>query len=238
MSSTRLPGKVLAPLHEKPMILYMAQRVARARRLDGFVVVTSTDPSDDVLAATLASASIPVFRGSLHDVLKRYFDAAAEYEADEIIRLTADCPLIDPAIIDAVVDARRAANADYASNVDPPRYPNGLDVECFTREALQRAHLHATRQPEREHVTLWMRGEHAALHRVNLHAVADLSDLRLTVDYPDDLEVVRRITAHETPDRPLDLFDMLRVLWREPDILTLNPHPAPAAAVPPPAPTR
>lgn len=227
MSSTRLPGKVLAPLHGRPLVLYMADRIARSRRLDGLVIVTSTDPTDDILAETVAAASLPVFRGDLNDVLKRYADAAEAHGADEVIRLTADCPLIDPAIIDAVIDTRRAANADYASNVDPPRYPDGLDVECFTRAALDLAHRSATTSAEREHVTLWMRSDAAALRRASLRALADLSHLRLTVDYADDLEVVRRIIARESGDRPLDLFDVLRVLWLEPEIATLNLHPSP-----------
>jgi spore coat polysaccharide biosynthesis protein SpsF (cytidylyltransferase family) len=230
MSSTRLPGKVMAPLRGQPLILFMAGRVAQSRHLDGMVIVTSTDPSDDELAEAVAAADIPIFRGDLNDVLKRYADAAAQYEADEIVRLTGDCPLIDPAIIDAVIDARRAASADYSSNVDPPMYPNGLDVECFTRDVLERAHRTAASQPEREHVTLWMRSAAAGLRRVNLRALADLSHLRLTVDYPRDLEVVRRIAEREQDGRSLDLFDILRVLWSEPGITALEGDRAPPQA--------
>lgn len=224
MSSSRFPGKVLETLQGEPMLVYMARRAARARRLDGVVVVTSTDASDDTLASTMAAAGLPVFRGDLDDVLKRYADAAAAHGADEIVRLTGDCPLIDPAVIDAVIDARRAATADYASNIDPPTYPDGLDVECCTRETLERAHRQATQPHEREHVTLWMRSAAAGLKRVNHRAIGDLSHLRLTVDYPDDLEVVRRIAAHGTGNTGLDLFDILRVLSAEPEILSFNPH--------------
>lgn len=224
MSSTRLPGKVLQPLREQPLIVYMARRVQRARRIDGVAVVTSTDASDDALAAAVTQAALPVFRGNLDDVLKRYADAAHAFGADEVVRLTGDCPLIDPAIIDAVIDARRTAGADYASNIDPPTFPDGLDVECFTREALERAHRLALRPAEREHVTLWMRSEDAPLQRANVRAVADLSHLRLTVDYADDLEVVRRIAAREPTGAPFDLFDILRELSAHPEMLTLNPH--------------
>lgn len=224
MSSSRLPGKVLQPLHDQPLIVYMARRVLRARRLDGVVVVTSTDPSDDALAVAVAEAALPVFRGDLEDVLKRYSDAADVFGPDEIVRLTGDCPLVDPALIDNVISVRRSAVADYASNIEPPTYPDGFDVECFTRAALEQAHRMAAEPAEREHVTLWMRGERANLRRANVRALADLSQLRLTVDYADDLEVVRRITEHERCPGAFDLFDILRVLSVQPELLTLNPH--------------
>lgn len=224
MSSSRLPGKVLEPLHGEPMIAFMARRAARARRLDRLVVVTSTDPSDDLLADAVAGASLPVFRGALNDVLQRYVDAARSYAADEVVRLTGDCPLIDPAVIDAVIEARRRGAADYTSNVDPPTFPDGLDVECFTREALERAARHAEQPAEREHVTLWMRSEAAGLRRENVRALADLSHVRLTVDYRDDLELVRRIVASLAKPHDADLFDILRVLAAEPALLAINRH--------------
>ena len=224
MSSSRLPGKVLAPLQGEPLIVYMARRASLAKRLNGVVIVTSTDPSDDTLAAAVGAAAIPVFRGDLVDVLKRYADAAQAHGADEIVRLTGDCPLIDPDVIDAVIDARRSAGADYASNVDPPTFPDGLDVECFTRDALVRADRLATRGPEREHVTLWMRSELAALRRTNHRAVADLSHLRLTVDYADDLMLVRSLLARLPPNGNFDWFDILRVLTATTGLAAMNPH--------------
>jgi spore coat polysaccharide biosynthesis protein SpsF (cytidylyltransferase family) len=224
MSSSRFPGKVLKPVRDQPLIVYMAQRVLRARALSGVVVLTSTDASDDALAAAVAAASVPVHRGDLDDVLKRFRTAAEYFEADHIVRLTGDCPLIDPSIIDAVVQALSAASAEYASNVEPPTYPDGLDVECFTRDALDRADRLATRPAEREHVTLWMRSEAAALRRVNVTAVADFAHLRLTVDYPDDLEIVRRIAAQEPVAGDFDLFDILRVMSENPDMLARDRH--------------
>jgi len=224
MSSSRFPGKVLELVNGVPMIVYMARRAARARLLDEVVIVTSTDARDDRLASVLTEASLPVFRGDLIDVLKRYADAARSQSADVIVRLTGDCPLTDPAVIDAVIVARRSAGADYASNVDPPTYPDGFDVECCTRDALERAHRSARQPAEREHVTLWMRSEAAALRRANVRAVANLSHVRLTVDYPDDLEAVRRLVAHESAELPLDLFDILRLLSAQPEILAINVH--------------
>lgn len=225
MSSSRFPGKVLEPLVGVPMIVYMAQRVRRATCVDEIVVVTSTDPSDDVLVDALCVHGVPSFRGDLQDVLRRFADGAAAFGATEVVRLTGDCPLIDPAIVDAVINARRAAGTDYASNIAPPTFPDGLDAECCTREALDLAHRVASLPAEREHVTLWMRGESAPLKRTNVRALSDLSHLRLTVDYPDDLDVVRAVVESEAAaGRPFDLFDVLRVLSAQPDLLRLNPH--------------
>jgi spore coat polysaccharide biosynthesis protein SpsF (cytidylyltransferase family) len=224
MSSSRFPGKVLEPLAGVPLILFMARRAQRARSLDQVAVVTSTDASDDALVAVAERAALPLFRGSLHDVLARFASAARHFDADEVVRLTGDCPLIDPATIDAVVSVRREQRADYASNIDPPTYPDGLDVEAFSRAALERAQREARLPSQREHVTLWMRDAAAALHRVNVRNVVDCSRLRLTVDYPDDLYAVRRVVERLPHAADADLFDILRVLATTPDILSYNAH--------------
>lgn len=224
MSSSRLPGKVLELIDGVPSIVYMVQRARRARLLDDVVVVTSTDPSDDPLVEALAAHRVPAFRGDLHDVLNRYAQAAGRHVADEYVRLTGDCPLIDPGVVDAVIALRRSTDADYASNIDPPSYPDGLDCECFTAAALQRAAREAGRAPEREHVTLWMRSEGAPLRRTNHRGLFDASHLRLTVDYADDLAAVRRLVSRLPPGGEFDYFDMLRALDADRDVLTLNPH--------------
>lgn len=224
MSSTRFPRKVLEPIAGEPSIVYMARRVERARAVHAVVVVTSTDPTDDALAQALQDAGIGCFRGALDDVLRRFADAATAHPAQVYVRLTGDCPLIDPHVIDEVVAAREGSGADYASNVDPPTYPDGLDVECFTAAALRRAHAEAHAPAEREHVTLWMRSAAAALRRVNHRAIADFSALRLTVDYPDDLHAVRSLVERLPPDGRFDLYDILRVLSAERHIGELNVH--------------
>lgn len=229
MSSSRLPGKVLLPLAGRPLVAYMAERARRATTLDAVVIVTSTDPSDDALARAARAEGLPCFRGDLTDVLRRYADATRAHDATTVVRLTGDCPLIDPAVIDAVVHALQTRGVDYASNVDPPSFPDGLDVECFTRAALERADAEARRGPEREHVTLWMRDAASGLTRANVRAPADLSALRLTVDYPDDLPVVRTIVdaleSHPAcAGRTFDLYDILRVLGERPEIFATNSH--------------
>lgn len=224
MSSSRFPGKVLAELGGRPMIAFMVERARQARRLDDVVVVTSVDPSDDPLAATVEAQGIPLFRGSLDDVLHRYTAAAAAFDASTVIRLTGDCPLVDPAIVDQVVETHATLGVDYCSNIDPPSYADGFDVECFTREALERAQAMAVHPAEREHVTLWMRTEAAGLRRANVVGIVDTSPLRLTVDYPDDLEVVRRIVASFPAGQCFDQYDILRVLNSRRELLELNRH--------------
>lgn len=210
MSSSRLPGKVLMPLANQPAILFMCERVARARLLDALCVATSTDPSDDPLADVVAAAGVPVFRGALDDVLDRFVGAAEAHGAEVVVRLTGDCPLIDPAVIDAVVEAMRTSGADYASNTDPPTYPDGLDVEVTTLAALRIAAAEARRSSEREHVTVFIRGD-GRFHQCTHRAGVDLSGLRWTVDYPDDQALVAAMVERVTGDPvTADRFDYLR----------------------------
>lgn len=225
MSSSRLPGKVLEPIGGKPAILFMVERVRRAKRLDDVVVVTSVDPSDDPLAELLAAHGIDTFRGALDDVLARYAAGAAAHEAGIVVRLTGDCPLIDPAVVDRVVETLVETGCDYASNIDPPTFADGLDVECFTRDALARADREAAAPAEREHVTLWMRSTAAGLDRRCVRSLVDSSHIRLTVDYPDDLAAVRALVAL-LGDAPggFDHYDILRCLDRRRDLLETNRH--------------
>lgn len=225
MTSSRLPGKVLSVIGGKPSILFMVERLRRAQQLDSIVVVTSDHRSDDTLVSVLDRAGVPTFRGPLEDVLSRYRKALEAYPADIVVRLTGDCPLIDPSIVDAVVSLQRQSGADYASNIDPPSFPDGMDVEVFTAQSLFRASESALLRSEREHVTLWMRSAASGLRRVNFRAFMDLSAVRLTVDYPDDLELVRQLTsALNSCEDSFDLFDILRVLQSNPRLLNINFH--------------
>ena len=224
-SSSRLPGKVLADLGGRPLILSMIERVRLARNLDGIVLVTSEDTSDDALADCVAATGTSVFRGALDDVLARFRDAAVAHPADHYVRLTGDCPLIDPAVIDAVVDLHRAQRSDYCSNVAPPTFPDGMDVEIFTAALLHRAHAEARQPVEREHVSYWMYTVAAPqLRMANYSLLSDCSHVRLTVDYPDDLELVRRIWALLDIPVTADLFDILRLLQADPMLGAVNPH--------------
>lgn len=194
MGSTRLPGKVLMPILGIPMLGIMVDRVARAKLINQTVVVTTTNSLDDQIARFCRLNNIKCYRGSEQDVLARYFNAAVSYKASHIVRLTADCPLIDPKIIDLVIQKYLSEGVDYAANTAPPpgSFPDGMDVEVFSFVALEDAHKMAKLPSEREHVTFhfWKSGKFKTLRVENEE---DLSKLRLTVDYDQDFETVCRI---------------------------------------------
>lgn len=195
LSSSRLPGKVLADLVGAPMILRQIERLQRASLLERIVVATSHEASDDPLAEVLDQAGIAVHRGDLHDVLGRFGTALEQWDgAVDVVRLTADCPLADPDVIDATIDLHRTSGADYTSNVSEPRtFPKGLDVEVITTRALRLALAEAVDPYDREHVTPFLY-RHPERFRLAAHAQArDEGDVRWTVDRPDDLEFVRAV---------------------------------------------
>jgi spore coat polysaccharide biosynthesis protein SpsF len=219
--STRFPGKVLEPILGEPMLLRQLERVARAESLDAVVVATTTSPADDPLLSVAERARCDVVRGSEADVLDRYRLAAHHSHADVIVRLTGDCPLIDPGIVDEVVGAWNSSpDVDFVSNALSETYPDGMDTEVFSRQLLERACREARLPSEREHVTfyLWKSG----LFEVNsLVAREPLGHLRLTVDYPEDLEWVRRVYAELYPRNPAfslqDVVDALPALGAPPN---------------------
>lgn len=195
-SSTRLPGKVLRPILGEPMIGRHLERLARCATLDRLVVATSVDPSDDPLAAYCESRGATVFRGALDDVLGRFgAAAAAQGEVDHVVRLTADCPLADPAVIDACVRLHLESGADYTSNTLERTYPDGLDVEVVTARALAEAVREATDPFEREHVTPFFYRRPDRYRIAQLTQDRDLADRRWTVDTADDFDFVERVYA-------------------------------------------
>jgi spore coat polysaccharide biosynthesis protein SpsF (cytidylyltransferase family) len=213
MSSSRFPGKVLAPLGGLPMIVFMARRVQKAAQLDQVVVATSDHASDHPLAALLAEHGLTCLRGPLDDVLARFRIAAEQTQADHIVRLTGDCPLMDADLIDRGLRELARGECDYVANVLPPSYPDGLDVECFTRMALETAWREAHLPSEREHVTPFMRAGKHGLRAHGWQGAADLSALRWTVDHPDDLEHVASLVA-AVGREDFDRFDLLRAIER------------------------
>ena len=214
MTSSRLPGKVMAPVLGEPMIGRQVERLRRAVRIDKLLVATSTDPSDDPLAAYCETLALPVFRGSLDDVLDRFRAAlAAHPKAKAVVRLTADCPLADPALIDRVIEHHHAAGADYTSNTLGARsYPQGLDAEVIRPEVLADAAQRASDPYEREHVTpyIYRRPETYRLAGVARHE--SLARLRWTVDVPQDLAFVREVYAKLYPYDPAFGSDAIAAL--------------------------
>jgi spore coat polysaccharide biosynthesis protein SpsF (cytidylyltransferase family) len=196
MSSSRLPGKMMLEVLGRPVILRMLDRVARSGRLDSLCVATSDHASDDPLVEAVRGAGFTVYRGSLDNVLSRFWHAASEERADTVVRLTGDCPLHDPVVIDSVVDlyVRNRAKMDYVSNVLPPTFPDGLDTEVFSFEILDAAHREATSTFDQEHVAPWIRRKASSKGRQgNLLGPADFSHLRWTLDEPEDYLFVRQV---------------------------------------------
>lgn len=191
MTSTRLPGKVLSDIGGMPLLERMIRRVRGASRLDALWVATTKNSMDDPVAGLCKRLDVPVSRGDEHDVLSRYQQAAAEAQADVIVRLTADCPLADPKLVDQAVGLFLEGGYDYFSNAVKRTYPDGLDVEVFSRATLERASREATRPYDREHVTPYMQG--ADFKTGHLRHDVDLSRVRWTVDVQADLEVIRRL---------------------------------------------
>ncbi|HEX8232885.1 MAG TPA: glycosyltransferase family protein [Caulobacteraceae bacterium] len=206
MSSTRLPGKVLKSLAGAPMIWRQIERVSGARRVDYLVVATSTDPSDDILAETLEPMGLEVVRGPLDDVLARFVQVLDGFpQAEQVVRLTADCPLADPTVIDGVIDGHMEMGADYSSNAPQSRrtFPKGLDVEVMRPWVLRRAGVEATDSYEREHVTPFVYRQPGEFHLCWHHQEAEEGEVRWTVDRPDDYAFVGEIydALHTDGDR-------------------------------------
>jgi spore coat polysaccharide biosynthesis protein SpsF len=215
MSSTRLPGKVLKPVAGAPMILRQIERVRMSRRIDRLVVATSDRPDDDPLAAVLKDAGVEVFRGPLDDVLARFLGALDAYPADHVVRLTADCPLIDPELIDATIALHLQRGADYSQNrLGAAGCPKGQDVEVITAQALRRAGALAATPEEHEHVT-WGVWNHPERYRIaRLEPPVDEGEVRWTVDRPDDLEFVRAVYDALYPANPAFGSDDVRAFVR------------------------
>jgi spore coat polysaccharide biosynthesis protein SpsF (cytidylyltransferase family) len=225
VTSSRLPGKVLAPILGQPMLFRQIERVRRSREIEGLVVATSTDPTDDPLAAQCASHNIEVCRGSLDDVLDRFLAAAQPHNPDAVVRLTGDCPLTDWTVIDRCVALFKRGSYDYVSNVDPPTFPDGLDVEVVSYKALTTAARLAQLPSEREHVTSWIRNRGAEYPSATLTQVTDLSALRWTVDEPADFEFVRQVYEALYPSDPqFGTAEILALIERRPELARINSH--------------
>lgn len=223
MGSTRLPGKVLADLAGEPMLARVIERARRAKRVDKVVVATTDLPQDDVLVALCRERGWLVTRGSERDVLDRYAKAAREHGGDVIVRVTSDCPLLSPALVDdcvgALLDALPAA--DYACNTLPPRtYPRGLDVEAVSREALERAWRDDPDPATREHVTPYIYRHPAAFRLVRVAGGADHSRHRWTVDTPADLAFARAV--YGALGASFEWRDALRFVEARPDVAGIN----------------
>jgi spore coat polysaccharide biosynthesis protein SpsF len=233
MTSTRLPGKVLLPLAGEPMLVRLIERLSRVRFADGVAIATTKNATDDPIVALCEKLGVSSYRGSEHDVLSRYFECAQQLSAGTVVRVTSDCPLLDPALIDLAISRYQQGDIDYVSNTLDPTWPYGMAVEVFSAHVLGLAHREARQAAEREHVTPYIYWNPERFRLVNLRHTENLSHLRLTIDTLEDYELVQRVfAAAYSQRRDFAIADVLSVLQANPDWLDLNQHVQQRQAVP------
>ncbi len=226
MGSSRLPGKVLMDLAGETVLERVVHRVQRCRNVDEVVVATSVSVDDDKIVATCKQVDVPVFRGSESDVLDRFLMTADAHHADICVRITADCPLIDPGVSDEIILRFEQANpsVDYASNKIPQSYPRGLDTEVFTFDALERAWKEANQPYERAHVTIYLYEHPDQFKLLSVTSKVDRADWRWTVDTPEDFEFIRQIYQRFEGNDHFGWQDVIALLEREPTLCDINRH--------------
>ena len=223
MQSTRLPGKVIRPICGEPMINLILERLSKAKRIDQIVLATSEDSANDQLVKTVSELGYTVYCGSEDDVLDRYYQVAKEVGADTIVRITGDCPLIDPTLVDEVIARFLETGVEYACNILPPTYPDGLDIEVFTFSALEKAWKHAKKPGQREHVTPYIR-ESDEFTQLNFSNNIDYSNERWTVDELEDFEVIQKICEHFYPRKDFGWLEVLALRNVHPEFFIANRH--------------
>ena len=221
MGSTRLPNKVMKLIGGAPMIEVLLARLARAKEISEIVVATSLDLRNQLLAEHVNALGYSCYLGSEDDVLDRYVQAAKSANADIVVRITGDCPLIDPALVDEVIRQFKTSAVDYFSNTSPPTFPDGLDIEVFTLAALENAAQQSSQPFDHEHVTPYLR-ESGRFRQASLQHTEDLSDLRWTVDETADFEVISKVFAHFAPDIHFCWQQVLRLQRSQPEIFSAN----------------
>jgi spore coat polysaccharide biosynthesis protein SpsF len=226
MSSSRLPGKVLLDIAGQPMIVRVVERARRAKSVDDVIIATTTDPSDDPIEALCRERGYLVYRGSMFDVLDRFYGAARQAAAEVIVRITADCPVIDPGVIDQTVEAFHTSMADFACNRLPPpwhrTWPIGLDTEVCSFSGLERAWKEAVLPYEREHVMPFFYDTEDRFKVVVLEHDPDYGELRWTVDTAEDLKLLRQIFARFSGSDAFTWEDVLRLVENEPELTEIN----------------
>jgi len=222
MTSTRLPGKVLMEVMGRPLLSYQIERLRFSNRIDEIIVATTTNKEDDPVAKLAQKEGIKSYRGSEDDVLDRYYQAAEKYGAEHIMRLTADCPLIDPEVCDQVVQCYFYSNFDYVHTGET--FAEGLDCEIFSLIALKKAWKNAQQKSEREHVTLYFRNHPELFQFGKLDCNTDDSKYRITVDQEEDYVVVKAIieNAYHRNDKYLKIAEIKSFLDTHPEIYSLN----------------
>lgn len=226
LGSTRLPNKVLKLVCGKPLLWHVWNRLSTCKNIDQIIIATTDLPEDDLIIKFCEENCISFYRGSADDVLARYYDTAKFYEAETIIRITADCPVIDPVIVDRMIELfRQEENLDYLGNTLKLTYPRGLDTEIFTFQTLERTYLEARQQYEREHVTAYMYRHPEIFNLKNYPCHTDQSKHRWTVDTEDDFKLIKEIYNSLYAIKELFLLeDILKLFDERPELININQH--------------
>ncbi len=221
--STRMPNKVLENIKNESLINVLFQRLNKSKKINKIVLATTENKSDDKLVKEIENIGFDIYRGSERDVLNRYYNAAKKYNAKSIIRITGDCPLVDISIVDKIIKVYEKNKLDYCSNVIPPTYPDGLDAEVFSFDLLKKANDNALTNFEREHVTPYMIKDDSVLKK-NVSSKINYSNIRLTVDESDDLDVINNLFDFFHPDIDFSFNDIKILLKKKPEIFQKNNH--------------
>jgi len=225
MTSTRLPGKVLMEVRGKSLLEYQIERLRQVRLADELVIATTTNDTDQPIVELCERLGAAYYRGSEEDVLSRYYEAATQSGADVVVRVTSDCPLIDPGVMDEVIALyiNNRDKYDYVSNTLERTYPRGLDTEVFSMAALEKAYNEAREQPEREHVTLFIYRRPEQFPLANSSSATDYSYHRWTVDTPEDFALIKRIFMGLYPvNSRLTWLEVLDLLKEHPEWIEIN----------------
>jgi spore coat polysaccharide biosynthesis protein SpsF len=225
MTSSRLPGKALLPAAGMPMLEHLVRRLRAVPSIDGIVLATTVNPADDALIELADRLDITSFRGDEDDVMRRVIDAASSVNADLVVEITGDCPIIDPEIVEQTIRMFQAHQADYVSNAHLRSYPDGMDTQVFRLETLQRSAALTNDRLDREHVTLHIRNHPELFTHVHLVAPPEIHwpELGLTLDERSDYELLKRIIEHFNAYKPLfSCLDVVRFLRQFPEFVEIN----------------
>lgn len=223
MGSTRLPGKIMMPLGERPVLEHVVRRSSMAALVDRVVVATTELPEDDQVAVWCEERSLPYVRGSTEDVLSRYLKAIEAFPCDNVVRITSDCPVIDPGIIDALLCLHNSKGCDYTANVIPPTFPIGFDAEVIKTAVLQQVEKLAVLTSHREHVTMYIRENLEKFSTANLSFGQNYKHLRLTLDRAEDYQLLQAVFANfaSSPEF-FSYYQIIRFLEQNPNLVGIN----------------
>jgi spore coat polysaccharide biosynthesis protein SpsF len=225
MGSTRLPGKVLRDLFGKSVLEHVITRLKKANNIDEIVVATTLLPPDEQIVEECSRLGVPVFRGNETDVLERYWQAASTFKANHIVRITSDCPLIDPSIVDSVIELLNQEGADYSSNAIRRTFPRGLDVEAFHIDSLEVAYRRADRPEQREHVTPYIYQNPQKFKLAHYVHEVDYSEYRWTLDTHEDWLMISAI--YDQLYKPNEIFtweEAIKLMLSHPELVLINRH--------------